>query len=113
MDSYYQGTAMGAIAGERMRQERLKSVGRFEHTLDESGLTPFEKLATIVEEVGEVAQECLALSKLTHDTEGSTANLKKELTQIAALACAWVEGIIAEEVRASAEARLVIEETFA
>ena len=49
------------VLKERERQETLRVEGRFEYTLDEAGMSNTEKLAVIMEEVGEVAKECLAL----------------------------------------------------
>jgi NTP pyrophosphatase (non-canonical NTP hydrolase) len=44
-----------------------------------------ERLAILVEEVGEVAHE------LTYDSSGDRDKLVKELIQVAAMAASWVE----------------------
>jgi hypothetical protein len=46
-----------------------------------------EWLAILVEEVGEVAHE------LTYDATDRKTNLRKELVQVAAMACAWIDAI--------------------
>lgn len=86
--------ALALVGHERDRQERLKAAGRFEFTCADDGLTDAEKLATIAEEVGEVAQQVLAGSGLTHDTEGTREELRGELIQVAALSVAWIEALL-------------------
>ena len=49
------------------------------------GYTPHERLAILMEEVGEVAHE------LTYDQDGDRDKLVKELIQVAAMAATWVE----------------------
>ena len=46
-----------------------------------------EWLPILVEEVGEVAHE------LTYDAGFEYVNLREELVQVAAMACAWIESI--------------------
>lgn len=46
-----------------------------------------EWLPILVEEVGEVAHE------LTYDSGATLKSLRKELVQVAAMACAWIEAI--------------------
>lgn len=46
-----------------------------------------DRLAILMEEVGEVAHE------LTYDQDGDTDKLVKELIQVAAMAASWVEFI--------------------
>ena len=47
--------------------------------------SPHERLAILVEEVGEVAHE------LTYDQDGDRVKLVKELIQVAAMAASWIE----------------------
>jgi NTP pyrophosphatase (non-canonical NTP hydrolase) len=47
--------------------------------------TPHERLAILMEEVGEVAHE------LTYDQDGDRDKLVRELIQVAAMAATWVE----------------------
>lgn len=47
--------------------------------------TAHERLAILVEEVGEVAHE------LTYDQDGDPTKLVKELIQVAAMAASWIE----------------------
>lgn len=84
-----------SIGKERRRQNRLKAEGRFLYTCADDGLTPAEKLACLTEELGEVAKEVLTREgrRLARDTEGSVQGLRKELTQVAALAAAWLESL--------------------
>jgi NTP pyrophosphatase (non-canonical NTP hydrolase) len=46
-----------------------------------------EWLAILTEELGEVAHE------LTYDQSGNPRDLRKELVQVAAMACAWIAAI--------------------
>jgi NTP pyrophosphatase (non-canonical NTP hydrolase) len=81
------------IGKERRRQNRLKHEGRFLYTCADDGLSPAEKLACLTEELGEVAKEVLTREghALAKDTQGSLEGLRKELTQVAAIAAAWLE----------------------
>jgi NTP pyrophosphatase (non-canonical NTP hydrolase) len=79
------------VGSERYRQLLLKEQGRFEYTLSDDGITDAQRLACIVEEVGEVARDCLARDGLVSDGDASNADLRKELVQVAALAVAWIE----------------------
>lgn len=88
------------VNGECQRQRILQSEGRFEFTCADVGLSQFEKLAILAEEIGEVAREILtqkplgkAGKALANDTDGTVAGLRKELVQVAAVAASWVEGI--------------------
>ena len=67
------------IRAERARQERL-------HTgkTCADGVTDGFRLSVLVEEVGEVAKAM---------QEGDRKNLKDELTQVAAVAVAWLESM--------------------
>lgn len=81
------------ITRERERQEELKTAGRFQFTCADAGLTLAEKLACLMEELGEVAQEVLTQEgrRLARDTTGTPEGLRKELVQVAAVALAWLE----------------------
>lgn len=79
------------VGSERKRQLLLQKQGRFKYTLSDEGLTDAERLACIVEEVGEVGRNVLARASLVSDGEESPEALRKELCQIAALAVAWME----------------------
>jgi NTP pyrophosphatase (non-canonical NTP hydrolase) len=61
-------------------------------------MTNAERLAVLVEEVGEVAQEVLTQNgcRLARDTTGTVEGLRVELVQVAAVAVAWLEGLDAE-----------------
>ena len=87
--------ALAAIDLERERQEKLKQDGRFRHTTFDTGLQAAEKLAVIVEEVGEVSRNVLARAYLVTDGNRTDRVLFTELTQIAALCCGWMERLIA------------------
>ena len=55
------------------------------HSMVGPDYTPGERLAILMEEVGEVAHE------LTYDQSGDRDKLVKELIQVAAMAASWVE----------------------
>lgn len=71
------------IGDERERQEELKAAGRFPHTCADD-VPDSDKLVILVEEVGEVARAIQSRDR---------ANLREELVQVAAVACAWVEAL--------------------
>lgn len=77
-----QAAAFFAISCERERQDELKAEGRFDHTCADPELSDFERLAILVEEIGEVSR---ALQ--------GDGDLEEELIQTAAVALAWLEGI--------------------
>ncbi len=79
------------VGSERKRQLLLQQQGRFTYTLSDDGMTDFERMACIVEEVGEVSRNVLARAGLATDGEVDDAALHKELSQIAALCVAWME----------------------
>lgn len=80
-----------AVGSERKRQLVLQQQGRFTYTLSDDGMTDFERLACIIEEVGEVGRDVLARAGLATDGDTDDAALRKELSQIAALCVAWME----------------------
>jgi len=80
------------INGERDRQEQLRAEGRFKFTCA-SPLMPWGmKLAALVEEVGEVATDSMALEGVVQET-ATPKGLYKELSQVAAICVAWMESI--------------------
>lgn len=86
--------ALDLVVAERDRQDVLKAVGRFQHTCaDNPGLADVEKLAVLVEEVGEVAREVLGGAELVHDGTPSQEKLRTELVQCAAISLAWIEAL--------------------
>lgn len=95
MSLYVWTRALESVASERSRQEMLREEGRFQHTTASPHITNAEKLAILVEEVGEVAQQVLTQpgEELSNDTQGALEELRSELIQVAAVAVAWVEGI--------------------
>jgi NTP pyrophosphatase (non-canonical NTP hydrolase) len=56
-----------------------------EHSMFGTRYTAHERLAILIEEVGEVAHE------LTYDQDGDRDKLVKELIQVCAMAASWVE----------------------
>jgi len=85
---------------ERGRQDRLKDAGRFRYTLADKnpGLTDAERFLALTEEIGEVARCVLEDEDLTFDKEPRIlfefqSELHRELTQVAALAVAWMEAL--------------------
>lgn len=86
---------LGDIAGERMRQVKLRDEGRFRHTVACAGMTDGERLGVLGEEFGEVCralQERLGSCNDTHHL-----NLRRELVQVAAVAAAWAERLDLDE----------------
>lgn len=88
--------ALTLIAAERARQETLKAQGRFEFTAGDDGPTNADRLTWLAEELGEIAKEVTSQpddgrGTLTHDTAGSVAGLRTEITQLAAICVAWLE----------------------
>jgi len=92
------GSVLEDIRRERFRQDELKAKGAFKYTCADSDklINPFEKLAILMEEVGEVANACLQKGDL--NTRGDRVKeLRKELIQVAAVCAAWVESIDADK----------------
>lgn len=87
------GEIMATVMTERARQNTLKQEGRFRYTCADEGMGNSERLACLVEEVGEVAQEVLTQEgrRLARDTEGTKDSLRKELVQVIAVCVAWLE----------------------
>jgi NTP pyrophosphatase (non-canonical NTP hydrolase) len=87
MNEMHQGLnrqmALSTIVAERNRQNDLKATGKFENTPADPGMSHSYCLTVIVEEVGEIAR---AIQK------GDRANMRDEITQVAAIALGWLEG---------------------
>ncbi len=83
--------ALTIVGRERKRQLLLQAEGRFTFTLSDDEMTDFERLACIVEEVGEVGRNVLRRAGLATDGDEADASMRKELSQIAALCVAWME----------------------
>ena len=81
---------LAEVGRERSRQEQLKAKGKFTYTCADAEMPDGQRLAVLVEEVGEVA-------RAMNDGKG----LREELIQVAAVAVAWVEAIDTPESRFS------------
>jgi NTP pyrophosphatase (non-canonical NTP hydrolase) len=83
------------IGSERKRQEALKASGKFQETLADP-MNEHESLSCLVEELGEVAR--IVLNRDGHgrhdDIDAGDVELRKELSQVAALAAAWMERLV-------------------
>ena len=77
-----------AIRQERLRQERLKAEGKFMFSASTADLGI--AVAILMEEVGEVAREAMALLGVVKET-GDRARYRKELIQVAAVSVAMIE----------------------
>ena len=82
---------LAMVKEERQRQDALKAQGRFKYTCADAEMLNSEKLAVLVEEVGEAARAILNKGNLV--TDKGKDDLQCELIQIAAVAVAWVEGL--------------------
>lgn len=101
------------ILVERQRQETLRDQGRFRFTCaDEAGLTPSQKFVVLGEEMGEVARVLLNLHELATDfCIGAirpprlilNTKLRKELIEVAAVTCAWLESMEGEDIVTSSD----------
>src|ERR1022692_2831392 len=91
---------------ERLRQKHLLKMGKITFSCDSPIVDNDRKLRALVEEIGEVAQ---ALEAFEHHGCSSSADglqrfrdkkahLKTELTQVAAVAVAWLEALDKEGV---------------
>lgn len=76
---------------ECARQLELKASGRFRYTCADPEMTDPERLAVLMEEVGEAARAVLEMGNLANDTHRT--ELRKELVQVAAVAASWVAGM--------------------
>ncbi len=84
-----------AIIAERKRQEELFCGRKFNFTCASLTADSFRKLRVLLEEVGEVAQECDALeyAKRIDMRLTITKRLVTELVQVAAVCVAWLESL--------------------
>lgn len=85
------------IGTERIKQDIMKVQGRFKYTCaDVPGMDDYEKLACLMEELGEVAQEALTLdgTRENRGALGTREALRNELIQVAAVAAAWIEALL-------------------
>jgi hypothetical protein len=83
------------IAAERARQKQLFRTGKITFDCASVIPDPNRKLRVLMEEVGEVAQELDRLEQL-RDRRGQKfilEDLQTELTQVAAVAVAWLESM--------------------
>jgi hypothetical protein len=86
------------IAEERNAQEVADSKGFYSVNCSDPE-TPSEScLPILLEETGEVARAINDMNDATSDEEWQAAreNLRLELVQVAAVACAWIEALIDE-----------------
>lgn len=85
------------VGSERLRQERkcaaMLAEGLRWHSCDSDGLTDHEKLAVLVEEVGEVAKECCDARAAGELSDEARSRLRGELIQTAVVAVAWIEAL--------------------
>lgn len=73
------------VLDERIRQEELRELGHFGFTCADP-VTDAARLPVLIEEVGEVANAML---------EGDPEKLLTEVVQVAAVAVAWAEALLA------------------
>lgn len=82
------------IDQERARQSRLCAEGKFPWTCNDPTIRHESKLAVLMEEVGEVAR-CLNENTIHNSqTHLDQDALVAELTQVAAVATAWIESLL-------------------
>jgi glycerol dehydrogenase-like iron-containing ADH family enzyme len=85
------GEVLEAIRRERFRQEDLKSKGKFAYSCADGGMSNAERLTVLAEELGEVSHEVnegIGTGRVI-----DMKKLRKELIEVAAVACAWIEAI--------------------
>lgn len=87
MERVIHDQVLALVSEERVRQAALRAAGKFPYTPDCPEVPPLLNLAMLIEEVGEVARELQAGSV-------SADRLREELIQVAAIAVAWVEGLL-------------------
>lgn len=90
------GSAIAAVLAERERHDELKAAGRFLHTIADAEMADADRLAALVEEIGEVARALQERSGSVNDRRGSDVDLRKELSQVAAIAVGWIERLDAD-----------------
>jgi hypothetical protein len=83
-----------AIRDERIRQERLRTEGRFKYTPASYDCPEWARFLMVAEELGEIARNLQARLIAGHnDGESDTCALMTELTQLSALSLAWWEAL--------------------
>lgn len=84
------------VGSERLRQEERCEAKLAEglnwHSCASPLLADGDKLAVLVEEVGEVAKECCDM-RADGETPEARLRLRTELIQVAAVATAWAESL--------------------
>lgn len=78
------GHALALVDDERDRQEELRQEGALAFTAASPDCPDLLRLSALIEEIGEVGR-CF--------NEADTDHLVGELTQVAAIAVAWIEAI--------------------
>lgn len=81
------------IRKERLRQEKLREAGKFQYTAADLECPDLDRMSALMEEVGEAATASMEERKTATPRDGKPSSLRKELIQVAAVACAWVESI--------------------
>lgn len=88
-------TPVVKIIAERARQEKLLREGKFLFTCASRVADPIRKLRVLVEEIGEVAEAIdqleIAESRRSLALKEYRLELRAEITQVAAVAVAWLE----------------------
>jgi NTP pyrophosphatase (non-canonical NTP hydrolase) len=74
--------SLGFVVAERRRQEALKAAGKFKHTCADEGMSDFEFVSVLTEELGEIARAI---------NDGDPENLREEIIQLAACCVARLE----------------------
>lgn len=81
---------LGSVRRERGRQRALFRQGKIPHACEDPATSDAYRLGVLMEEVGEVG-------KAIHERERRAA-LYAELFQVAAVAVAWAESLVASEI---------------
>ncbi len=81
------------VAQERHRQNTLFAEGNISFTCASRIADPNRKLRVLVEEVGEVAEAIDILELTKAGRKAAIKHLRDELTQVAAVAVAWLESM--------------------
>lgn len=82
---------LSLVVDERERQDRLKDQGRFKYTCSDPEMTHPERLAVLVEEVGEAGHE--VNEAIGGHRPLDLQKLRKELVEVAAVTVAWIEAV--------------------
>lgn len=82
---------MEDILEERARVRQLIRTGKFKHSTNSTRISNSDKLAIVTEEMGEVAQEVHEIEINGDRSEERRVKLRKELTQLAGTAIAWLQ----------------------